>query len=324
MESTPIPDWGKHFDARVDLFEQLRDEVLFILNSIVAGSGIKTHLITARVKTRSSFLDKIGRKGYTDPFEDAPDLVGARVVCLFLSDLPKLISIIQDTFNIVEREDKIESAPVESFGYMSHHLVCTLRSTYSGARYDRIKDLRFEIQCRTILMDAWANVSHYLAYKGETSIPHELRRDFHALSGLFFIADKHFQLFFERSEAAAVSAAVTISTIDEPSHLELNRETLAALLRELFPDRRAADHATVSESVEEIAAAGFRDINSVRQAVSAGRTAALRIEETSPPAPTGRYLDVGLLRLALAASSSDYRSRIEAKYAWRTPPGNFS
>ena len=54
--------------------------------------------------------------------------------------------------------------------------------------------IKFEIQCRTILQNAWASVSHRLAYKGEASIPEALRKDFHALAGLFYVADKHFEL----------------------------------------------------------------------------------------------------------------------------------
>ena len=49
----------------------------------------------------------------------------------------------------------------------------------------------FEIQVRTIAQDAWDSVSHYLDYKNN-SIRDELKRDFYALSGLFYVADTHF------------------------------------------------------------------------------------------------------------------------------------
>ena len=52
----------------------------------------------------------------------------------------------------------------------------------------------FEIQVRTIAQDAWASVSYHLDYKKEETIPVELRRDFYALSGLFYIADQHFKI----------------------------------------------------------------------------------------------------------------------------------
>ncbi|MBI4489516.1 MAG: hypothetical protein HY694_10565 [Deltaproteobacteria bacterium] len=52
----------------------------------------------------------------------------------------------------------------------------------------------FEIQIRTIAQDAWASISHYLDYKKESDIPAQLRRDFYALSGLFYVADRHFAM----------------------------------------------------------------------------------------------------------------------------------
>jgi putative GTP pyrophosphokinase len=81
---------------------------------------------------------------------------------------------------------------------MSVHHIVRFGSKHKGERYDNIKNIPFEIQVRTIAMDAWANISHYLDYKTEQDIPTELKRDFHALSGMFYVADKHFQLFFEQ------------------------------------------------------------------------------------------------------------------------------
>lgn len=44
------------------------------------------------------------------------------------------------------------------------------------------------------MLNAWASISHYLGYKKESDIPAELRRDFNALSGLFYVADTHFAM----------------------------------------------------------------------------------------------------------------------------------
>ncbi len=60
-----------------------------------------------------------------------------------------------------------------------------MKRDYKGPRYDTIVGMPFEIQVRTILMDAWANVSHYLAYKSDIDVPINLQRDFYALGGLF-------------------------------------------------------------------------------------------------------------------------------------------
>ena len=135
------------------------------------------------MKTLASLEEKAQRKGYGEPLQ-LSDIVGARVVVLFLSDLPRTDALIRDTFHVVTSEDKIEGAEDPStFGYMSHHYDAVLNPAHTGPRYEDLHDLQFEVQARTLLMDAWANVSHYLAYKSNAGIPPELRRDFYALSG---------------------------------------------------------------------------------------------------------------------------------------------
>ena len=193
------------------LYERLKEEVLFMLERELSSREIKTHTLSGRVKNSQSLLEKVERKRYDRPLEQAEDLVGCRVVCLFLSDLPRLREVVVDLFNVVDESDKIADGAVEAFGYMSVHFICTLKAEYSGPRYEGLGDFKFEIQCRTILMDAWANVSHYLSYKAEASIPEDLRKDFHALSGLFYVADRHFELFYGESIASRREADVAIA-----------------------------------------------------------------------------------------------------------------
>ena len=98
---------------------------------------------------------------------------------LFLSDLPRLDKLIRDCFNVVSYENKVTDSDPSSFGYMSVHYVTTPDDSHSGPRYDELKGIPIEIQIRTVVMDAWANVSHHLDYKGESSIPKDLRKDFY-------------------------------------------------------------------------------------------------------------------------------------------------
>ena len=63
----------------------------------------------------------------------------------------------------------------------------------TGSRQIALPRIPFEIQVRTIGQDAWASVSHHLAYKQETSFPPDQFRDLYALSALFYLADTHFE-----------------------------------------------------------------------------------------------------------------------------------
>jgi len=92
-------------------------------------------------------------------------------------------------------DPKINSSELNVFGYMSLHLKCKIKNTQLDPKADKtIKNIPFEIQIRTIAQDAWASISHHLDYKKDSTIPEELRRDFHALSGLFYVADTHFSI----------------------------------------------------------------------------------------------------------------------------------
>ena len=83
-------------------------------------------------------------------------------------------------------DNKTESLDPNIFDYMSLHIIARLK--------DEDGSIPFEIQVRTIAQDAWASISHYLDYKKTEGVPEELRRNFYALNGLFYIADFNFSL----------------------------------------------------------------------------------------------------------------------------------
>jgi putative GTP pyrophosphokinase len=132
-----------------------------------------------------------------NPIKEMNDIVGLRVICLFLSDIQKIADVIRQDFAVVSEDNKIDVKDETSFGYMSFHLIVTIKPDYRGPRYDSLNYRKFEIQIRTIAMDAWSSVSHHLDYKTDADIPKDLKRDFNALSVLFYGADKHFEMFFK-------------------------------------------------------------------------------------------------------------------------------
>jgi putative GTP pyrophosphokinase len=309
------------YDRDRGRWEQLQQEAVFSLQTAVSAVDLKTHSISARVKTRESFLEKVERKGYSDPFEENEDFVGVRVVTLFLSDLPKLDEIVSATFTVLSRDDRIAGESAELFGYMSVHYICRVRPDHTGPRYDGIKDLKFEIQVRTILMDAWANVSHYLAYKGDASIPAELKRDFLALSGLFYVADQHFELFFRQALVSQESALDAIEH-DTADSLDLNLETTLVFLRKFYPDRNPGQRTSVSDFVEEAAQIGISTVGELEKSLARVRDATLAYEEEHPPAGSGsgRYLGVGMARNGLALSHPEFKELLRAKAEAKESP----
>ncbi len=295
------------YDRNVERYNRLKDEVAFAITQALDSADIKAHLIEGRVKSLESLREKVERKGYSYPETDVQDIVGARVVVRFLSDLSRVEAEVNRIFDVLSRQDKVEGEATESFGYMSMHYNCKLGAGSAGPRYDAVKDIVFELQVRTMLMDAWANVSHYLAYKGGASIPLELRRDFFALSGLFYVADQHFELFY--GKAMESQAAATTELADpslDRSDLDLNLETAMAFLERFYPDRHHTARESVSEFVQEVTSLGYRTVGSLEAVLEKARRAAEAYELDNPPSGVRRYADVGIARQALAIADPSY------------------
>ena len=164
------------------------DEVKYKISRGLEKNGIKIHSLVHRFKAFDSFLGKIKRKDFRDPFNEMHDLIGFRIICLFLDDINRTGEMLTHEFDVVDIEDKIESESYDVFGYMGSHYKVKLKEAVLEIDYV------FEIQLRTIAQDAWASISHHLKYKKDDHMADNLKRDIHALSALFYIADKNWLL----------------------------------------------------------------------------------------------------------------------------------
>lgn len=230
----------KEYEELKDSYESLVDEVVYILSDLIHRSKIKVHNITYRenkVKTFESLYAKVLMHRITEKqFEKVEDIAGVRVICLYRSDLERIGKSISESFRVLS-SDTSRTRTETPFGYASDHYIVKLPKECKGARYDNIKGLKCEIQVRTILMDAWASVSHHLAYKREVDIPSELKADFNSLAGLFHIADTHFELFRKGVESTRADLMETVRRDTFNLDQEINFDSLHAYLRLKFPER---------------------------------------------------------------------------------------
>lgn len=174
-------------------FTLLCQEIAYILKKELINENIDFSAVTHRAKTLKSFIEKIQRKSYKNPFKEITDFSGVRIVFLYVKDYPLIEKLIRKNFQVVEKVDKLNEKDVDQFGYGAIHFIVKLGKAHKGARYDDLKDLVCEIQVRTILQDAWAIVDHHLIYKNEEDVPQHLRRKLNSLAGLFETADDQFQ-----------------------------------------------------------------------------------------------------------------------------------
>lgn len=252
----------KKYDELKFSYEKLVDEVTYTLEKALENGKMKIHSLGARktkIKTFDSICEKIKRKQVKeDPLSKIEDIAGVRVICLYRSDLERIGKIIANNFDIV-RSDTSRTRTETPFGYSSDHYIVRFPEKCKGTRYDDIKDLLCEIQIRTILMDAWASVSHHLDYKQEIDIPTTLRVDFNALVGLFYVADTHFDMFREGVEEARTKLTKSIQKGTFELDQEINLDGLTAYLESRFPER-SSERSDYSNIVKELKRFGYKTI----------------------------------------------------------------
>lgn len=121
--------------------------------------------IKTRLKSMESIMDKLYRKKL--PFEVSTveacltDVAGIRVICPFLEDIYRLADCLlqQDDVKLIRMKDYIRE-PKDN-GYRSLHLIVEIPIFLQNEK----KQMKVEVQLRTIAMDFWASLEHRLRYK---------------------------------------------------------------------------------------------------------------------------------------------------------------
>jgi putative GTP pyrophosphokinase len=300
-------DIKRIYDDNLSKYDRIEEEAFFIIEDFFENSNIKIHSIHSRIKEISSLIKKAENLEITQAekvFTEIQDIVGLRIICLFISDIAEIVELLKKHFEVLNEENKITDSEISSFGYFSAHFICQLKNEYNGPRYDSIKDIIFEVQVRTISMDAWANISHYLDYKSDIEIPAELKKDFFALSGLFYVADTHFEMFFKnKKEQSKIAKEEVAKNIDS----DINYETVEAYIDKNFDKRYKAEPETISELTQELLQAGYKKISDLD----------LKIQEAikiTPVDKRGYYNRAGIVRNMLIDVDKKYIKIWEKKY----------
>lgn len=187
----------KEYAEKIELYDRLSVSMEDYLSRLIKRHGISVKSINARTKNLLSLSKKIETKNYKySSLEQITDLSGLRVITYYSDDVYKVEDIINNHF-LVDRQNSIDKAKTleyDRFGYLSLHYVVQLPEIiYSQEEYREFKGLKFEIQIRSILQDAWAEIEHDLGYKNKNGVPQKVKRDFSRLAGLLELADKEFQ-----------------------------------------------------------------------------------------------------------------------------------
>lgn len=197
-----ITKFKEEYTQKQPIYQKLSEEVSTILGKNIDSKNIDIQEITPRVKSIESFEDKI-RSGISFHPSKMQDLAAVRIICYVKSDVDKVCKIIEDIFDIDfhRSRDKSKTLGENIVGYSSIHYIAKFTASRLSvdSYYNIFKDLYFEIQVRTILQHAWAEIEHDRMYK-KKNLPEPLKRRFNLVSGLLEIADNEFQSLHDMGE----------------------------------------------------------------------------------------------------------------------------
>lgn len=185
------------YDNEFKIFEILAIKITNLIKEIIEHKGIKYHSITYRIKDKNSLLNKVKNKKYKDPMSQIHDYIGIRIVTFVKSDVEKVCKEIEELFEIdtENSSNKSEELGEDKVGYRSIHYVAKIDDKREKMpEYAYLKGKCFEIQVRTILEHAWADISHDRTYKFNEKLPQEndIRRRFALASASLEMVDREF------------------------------------------------------------------------------------------------------------------------------------
>uniref|UniRef100_UPI00015F288D GTP pyrophosphokinase n=1 Tax=Vibrio sp. AND4 TaxID=314289 RepID=UPI00015F288D len=178
------------------------------------------------------------------------------VILYFESDVNRVSELISNSFG-VDVENSLDKSKVllkDQIGYRSVHFVCTLGNDRAMLpEYSKLTNLKFEVQVRTVLQHAWAELAHDSNYKFSGSLPPEIERKLYLYAGMLEVADKGFdelssqidsykQAIDEQSKLGDFSATIDSISLkeyfdcwadDNDIALENNQKNTSCLIHEL-------------------------------------------------------------------------------------------
>ena len=152
--------------------------------------------IKYRVKTFENYYEKLNRaerRGENGDIQPISDLLGLRIICPFLEDIEAVEKLLADHFAVIDVEHKGAQHSFREFGYDSVHLLMRIDPKQARIHLPATRNV-CEIQLRTTLQDAWAEVEHELVYKSPLALPKEsIKRKLAALNAILSLSDLMFQ-----------------------------------------------------------------------------------------------------------------------------------
>ncbi|MGL1933662.1 MAG: hypothetical protein OCD01_01510 [Fibrobacterales bacterium] len=179
------------YDIAHNPLKGVLEEKMITIKNLLRNNGIKC-IGKYRVKNRESYFSKLQKIYDNKETELLSDLLGIRIVAHFMEDVTHAVNLISEQFEVIETEVKSDQLSFREFSYDSTHLLITLPDT--SLPFITGNQRVIEIQVRTTLQDAWAEVEHELIYKSNIHYPNKMiKRKMASLNASLTLSDIIFQ-----------------------------------------------------------------------------------------------------------------------------------
>lgn len=170
------------FDAKKKIYAGFTEKLQHLTAELLRAGDIQVHSVASRLKDRVMLERKLtAEPGKYRELGEITDIIGVRIVTYFSEDVDRVSKVIEREFDVdwTTSIDKRATLDPDRFGYLSLHYIVTLGAARAVFRENqRFAGLKAEIQIRSILQHAWAEIEHDLGYKTELAVPRDIRRRF--------------------------------------------------------------------------------------------------------------------------------------------------
>jgi putative GTP pyrophosphokinase len=219
-------EFERRYGVQRFYYESVLQELELRVKGSIENSGIRP-VMKYRVKSFESFFQKYLKLLEQDALPDSSeihDMIGMRVICPFIEDVKRVEEVLQVCFDVREIERKGAEHSFKEFGYESVHMLVRipkdLKDRYGGLDIDIC-----EIQVRTILQEAWAEVEHELVYKARFDPKDDpMKRKLAAINAILSLSDLIFQDIREYQRRFMDEISVRRSSFYDKVEREIDRE----------------------------------------------------------------------------------------------------
>ena len=231
MDESKAEELLHAFDEKLGTYLDFTQAAHHLIETLLGEHNLRFLSVTSRVKQRESLHAKLRRPDATYVgIDGVTDICGIRIISYFAADVDAIAEVFAAEFDIDSKNsvDRRKTLDPDRFGYLSLHYVAKLSPVRLGlTEYQRYCDCVLEVQIRSQLQHAWAEIEHDLGYKAEV-VPRPIRRRLSRVAGILEVADAEFDSI--RTSLDMYESEVPDLILSSPGEVGIDHVSISALI----------------------------------------------------------------------------------------------